>query len=551
MNPESPADESFRRLLHGEADADDWAGLADRAAVDPGFAARLSGELGFSELLRQAFAHGDRDVAPDFEAALASAGLGRDELLQRVWEGSASTYECDQVAKGLWEDPAGARELRRRLAEDEWLHESVAASKSEQAFIESLETRMWAATRRDHFVDDFAKRLDREIAATARELPEADKIVPFPRAFAQVALKLGAAAAAVALGAFLIGQLAAGRYHDGGTRAPASLAKASADAEWGEGASPARDGSLRPGLYELKSGVVSLRLAGGGEMTVEGPARFEVNADASTNVHQGIALARLSEEDSGTTLRSRGLSISEPARLIGIDARTDESTEAVVFNGVGGICLTDSGKCRDLASFEAVKADHVRDRLIDVPYNPRAFSKAWEMLAGVEDNLGPVQIELPGSVISAAGGTEGEVRVFVENDSFRPESGLEVDRLVAGEFALAQPNPGQALESKGNLRSYLLQLTPSETVSGDGAVETSLTFDHPVVGVIFSSERLENSDVTVGSSLAEAGEGAAQDRGLESGEDEILLSEDRRTLNLRFKGETDHAGQVRVLVALN
>jgi hypothetical protein len=550
MNSEPHAEESLRRLLHGEADAEDLAGLADRAATDPGFAARLSGELGFSEMLRQAFAPGDADAAPAFEAALDSAGLGGEEWLLRVKEGSASTYECDQVAKVLWEDPAGARDLRRRLAEDEWLHQSVAASKSEQAFIESLETRMWAETRRDHFVDDFAKRLEREIAATAPETPEAGKVIPFPRAFGTMVLKLGSAAAAVAMGAFLIGQLAALRYRDGGTRAPASLAKASTDATWEEGASPARDGTFRPGLYELKSGVVSLHLASGGEMIVEGPARFEVNEDASTNVHQGIALARLPDDESGPTLRSRGLSVSEPARLIGIDARTDESTEAVVFNGAGGICLTDSGKCRDLASFEAVKADHLRDRLIDVPYNPRAFSKAWEMLAGVEDNLGPVQIELPGSVISAAGGNEGEVRVFVENDSFRPESGLEVDRLVAGEFALAQPNPGQALESKGNLRSYLLQLTPSEKSGEDGAVETSLTFDHPVVGVIFSSDRLENSDVTVGSSLAEGGPEQG-DRGLESGEDEILLSEDRRTLNLRFKGESDHAEQVRVLVALN
>jgi len=50
----------------------------------------------------------------------------------------------------------------------------------------------------------------------------------------------------------------------------------------------------------------------------------------------------------------------------------------------------------------------------------------------------------------------------------------------------------------------------------------------------------------VGSALEEAGR-----RGLDSGEDEILLSEDRRTLNLRFRGGGDHAEQVRVLVALN
>ncbi len=299
----------------------------------------------------------------------------------------------------------------------------------------------------------------------------------------------------------------------------------------------------------MKSGVVSLRLASGGEMIVEGPARFEVNEDASTNVHQGIALARLPDDESGPTLRSRGLSVSEPARLIGIDARTDESTEAVVFNGAGGICLTDSGKCRDLASFEAVKADHLRDRLIDVPYNPRAFSKAWECSREWRTISARSKSNCPDPSSPQRVETRGSQRL--RGERFLPAG----ERTRGGPPRRRRVRPGpaesrQALESKGNLRSYLLQLTPSEKSGEDGAVETSLTFDHPVVGVIFSSDRLENSDVTVGSSLAEGGPEQG-DRGLESGEDEILLSEDRRTLNLRFKGESDHAEQVRVLVALN
>ncbi len=550
MNHESHADELLRRLLHGEADAETFAGLASHAAGKSDFAARLSEELAFSEWLRQSLLAEGADGVSEFEAALASARLDHDELLSRVRDGSASVYECDQVARRFWEAPDEAKALRHRLAEDEWLHEALSASKSEQAFIESLETRMWAETTRDHFVDDFARRLESEIATTAGEAGEEEKIVPFARSVAFIVLKLGAAAASVALGAFLLGERAAGRFWDREAPAPASLVKATSDTAWGAGAAPSDDGTLKPGLYELTSGVVSLRLASGGELTVEGPARFEVEKDSSANVHNGIALARLPDDETGPTLRSRGLSVSESARIIGIDARTDESTEAVVFHGVGGICLTDSGKCRELASFEAVKADHVRERLVDVPYNPRAFSKAWEMLSGVENNLGPVRIELPGSVISAAGGKEGEVRVFVENDSFLPEGGLEVDRLVAGEFALAQPNPGESLESKGELRSYLLQLTPSEKADDDGSVETSLTFDHPVVGVIFSSDRLENSDATVGSSFAAAADPSQEARGLRSGEDELLLSEDRRTLNLRFKGEGLHAEQVRVLVAL-
>lgn len=293
-----------------------------------------------------------------------------------------------------------------------------------------------------------------------------------------------------------------------------------------------------------------MRMFSGSQLTVEGPAIFEVGEDASTFVHEGIALARVSSTDLGISLRSKGLSISESARLIGIDARTEGTTEAIVFDGDGGICLTEGGKCRELSEFEAIKVDHLRERLVDVPYNPRAFSNAWALLSGVEHNLGSVRIEMPGAEISSDRGKEGEVQIYVENESFRPERDLEVDQVVVGEFSVAEANPGQQLQAKGELRSYLLQLWPSETGEG-GEVETSLTFDHPVVGVIYSSDRLVSSDSSVGSPISHAGDRVSGKRGMDSGNDEILLSQDRRTLNLRFKGGGAQAEQVRVLVALN
>ncbi len=185
-----------------------------------------------------------------------------------------------------------------------------------------------------------------------------------------------------------------------------------------------------------------------------------------------------------------------------------------------------------------------------MPYNPHAFANAWALLSGVENNLGSVQIEMPGSDISAGRGEDGQVQVFVENESFRPETDLEVDRVQLGEFSVAEANPGQQLQAKGDLRSYLLQLWPSER-EGREEVETSLTFDHPVVGVIFSSGRLVSSDSSVGSANTLDGKIYNTGQGMDSGNDEILLSQDRRTLNLRFKGDGAEAGRVRVLVALN
>ncbi len=539
MNAHLSNDELLDTFLSGETGAELCDELARRAAADEGFADRLSEELRFSESLRQVLGDGADDLPTRFLGDLESASLSAEELADRVGEGAATRFEGDRLARHLWQDPAAAAGMRRRLALDEMLRLALVESKDEDAFLASLETRMWAETGKDRFVDDFAKRLDREIPVE-EEVPEG-RIVAFPTlgTFARMA----AAAAVVAFGAYFAAQSLALRTNR--TRTPAEIVKATPDAAWSHGAAPRLEERLAPGVYELKSGVVSMRLADGGELTVQGPARFEVGEDASASLHAGLALARAPMGEGRVKVRARGLSFTEPARFVGIDARSEGATEAVVFEGIGGICLGDPSICRDLSEFEAVKADHLRGRLVDVPYNPRAFSKAWSLASGVEDNLGRVRIELPGSVLAAIGAEAGEVRVFVENEAFRLDVELEVDRVVVGEFALAEPNPGQSLEAAGKLRSYLVELPPT----GAGEVETSLTFDHPVVGVIFSDERLEGSDAAVGARLAESG--GALRRGLASGEDEILLSEDRRTLNLRLRGGGDRLEQVRVLVALN
>lgn len=547
MKPEASGPDLLQRLLHGEPEGDDMALLAARATADPDFARIIADELAFSGILREAVRGQSDDEGRAFASDLLSSALPLDDLLGRVREGVATRYECDQVVKHLWESPERGRQLRRDLAMEEWFHEALTDSKSEVAFIQSLETRMWAETRRDHFVDDFAKRLERELASSSEAIDEGE-IVSFPGTWGRTLLQMGAVAAVLALGSFFGVKMM--MHHFSAKPILASVVKTSSGVIWSGKTAPGEDGTIKSGLYHLSSGVVSMRMFSGSQLTVEGPAIFEVGEDASTFVHEGIALARVSSTDLGISLRSKGLSISESARLIGIDARTEGTTEAIVFDGDGGICLTEGGKCRELSEFEAIKVDHLRERLVDVPYNPRAFSNAWALLSGVEHNLGSVRIEMPGAEISSDRGKEGEVQIYVENESFRPERDLEVDQVVVGEFSVAEANPGQQLQAKGELRSYLLQLWPSETGEG-GEVETSLTFDHPVVGVIYSSDRLVSSDSSVGSPISHAGDRVSGKRGMDSGNDEILLSQDRRTLNLRFKGGGAQAEQVRVLVALN
>ena len=365
-------------------------------------------------------------------------------------------------------------------------------------------------------------------------------MVPFP--WGATIAKMAAVAAVFAFGAFMLAEQVSQKI---GNEPVASLVKASDNVRWKGNLAPDANGGVQSGQYELSSGVIALKFPSGGELTVEGPAAFRVDEDGSAFVYHGVALARANTPDNAINLQARGINVLEQAPLIGIDARSEFSTNAFVLSGDGGICMNDGATCRSLFEFEAVKADYTRDKLVDIPYNPRAFSKTWELLSGVQTNLGDVRIELPGTEPTRAPG-EGEVRVFVENDSFQPAGGLEVDLLPAGQFAAVGSNSGKAIETKGELRSYLLQVGPSN----DKSVEASLTFEHEVVGVIFSSDRLESSDQSVGSSMRDLGGDFSRVRGLDYGSDELLLSDDGRTLNLRLQSGGQQLDQVRVLVAV-
>jgi hypothetical protein len=549
MESKSPSEDLLQEFLSGETSGPSLSRLAAAAEEDPALASRLRDELAFSELIREAFRGGEEHAAESFAEAASARDLTFEELSEKVCDGQITQTECDQLVKMLWEEPDRISGLRNRLAIDEWIGEATSFAKGDDAFMEALETRMWAETNTDHFVQDFEQRLDQEIAE--RQVGQPGNVVRMPASsWGGTLVSMGAVAAAVAVGAFFLVQQLTGDWIT--ERAVATVTKESSDAKWVGNFGPDADGEVAPGKYELESGVVSLKFVSGGELTVEGPAIFDVASDESTFVYHGVAMAKSATPGTGIAIRSKGIRVSEPVPLIGIDARGENSTEAIAFSGNGGVCLADGGGCRELFEMEAIKADLIRDKFVSIPLNARPFEKTWELLSGVEKNMGSVRIELPGTKIEAADGIRGEseVQVFVENESFHPETDLQVDQMQVGQFADAGTNPGQALQASGDLRSYLLQLWPLEGVDGE-EVEASLTFDHPVVGVIFSSDRLKDSDLSVGTAITLVGEEFNLARGLDSGSDQLLLSDDRRTLNLKLRGGDLQVDQVRVLVALN
>ncbi len=542
------------RFINGECGPSERNELAQWCAADREHCQTVMQALSFSELLHQACVKKD-----DFEAGvqeeLGLARAGAELHLERLLAGETVAADEDAAwVDNLAAQPGLSKQLRGELEFEELIAQAASATKSEEAFVQALSTRMWAEVEEDHFVEDLASKIieldttqthrDNRIvsialAGEAGNPPEQTN----PAWWAFLPKPVLAAAAVVALSGIVLWNVLPG-FEVG--QLVAESGEVIWDAEFGE--TPGSDGGFGKGLYRLQSGVVYLRFPDGAEMSVEGPAEFEIKGKREVEVHSGLVVARDGLHDKQDfVFQARGLDLAGDGSTMGVDVRDGEAPELSVLSGGADIRLASGGERRRLRNFEAVRADLERDKLVDIPFNARPFSKAWELMAGVAANTGTVEVVVPGSQNRRVLGGN-RVRVTVERDQFElPDNGqLEVDTLSKGRFVSLDANQaGEVLSEKGRLRSYLLELKPGENASPASTLEASMTFDYPVVGLIFSDDRLLDSNELLG------GGNELLNKSIAKGQ--VLLSDDGRTVNLLLPNEGSHLalGSVRVLVALN
>jgi len=538
--------------------------------------------------------------AEDVEIALRSDGmlLDFDELVSRYLDSTLRPAEARRLHAFCQRDPELAQQLRESIEFVDLLAQTVHDPRNEDAFVDGLVTRMWAETASDHFVDDVASKI---IAIGAFQNSGSDAASPGDdssvegrdailqqRGPADARRKAtgghgwgrtaGFAIAAALAAALTVLALVRGPADGDGSDVVivdevvdpgiAFISEASDDVRWSDEAQKAigDDGKVGIGRYELAEGVVRVKFSSGAEMTVEGPAEFEVRSGHEAYVHSGLAMAR-AEKPGDLQVQSKGFELVDVDRTFAVDARFNSFTEAVFFDGAGQLKMAgspgdpvgqdDPANTRQLYPFETVRADHERERLVDVPYNPSVFTRTWQLISGVESNSGSVEIELPGAVIIPSHPETDKVQVFLEKDGFVANDGVVVDLLKPGKFTSfantsEADSKGVEIQPKGELRSYLLQRWAPKR---DGeTLQASVTFADPVVGVIFSDDKLKRSDEMVGADLHALNEALAegQGRGIDQlgGEDKILLSDDGRTLNLVLHGgNADVLDHIRVLVS--
>ncbi len=94
-----------------------------------------------------------------------------------------------------------------------------------------------------------------------------------------------------------------------------------------------RSDSVRPGRYELPTGLVELTFTNGIEMIIESPATFDIESEMRVILYQGNLAVKVTPEGEGFVVDTPSASIVDYGTEFAVTVSTDQVSEVHVFDG--------------------------------------------------------------------------------------------------------------------------------------------------------------------------------------------------------------------------
>ncbi len=316
-----------------------------------------------------------------------------------------------------------------------------------------------------------------------------------------------------------------------------------------------KDGGVKAGLLDLKSGFVRLDFDGGASVTLQGPAAYEITSPMDTRLHHGILTARIPDSAIGFTVETSAMDVVDLGTAFGVSVNPDGVTDVSVFEGSVEVRPMNS-RSSMLNEGEAVRGDDEEgDQIASVRFDTRPFEQAWPVAFGVAQTTGALRFVRPGPPWDLTAHQDDEfIVVFPESERVTLGVAVGVDSVRPGEILRDQESEGNRIQAGKIVRSYLLQFNPASKRSDERKILSGeIVFSQPVLGVIWNSDRLAQTDSIFGSDSSQYD---FPGRGIETptivrpegtGRDRIFISEDRKTLSLQLNCSV-HLDQIRVLV---
>lgn len=330
------------------------------------------------------------------------------------------------------------------------------------------------------------------------------------------------------------------------------------DAVWQGDDKPALGRSMTAGQYTLTKGMVRIQFDSETVALIEAPAIFSLDTQSRMSLERGKIVAVCE------TNKSKGFQVLTPNALV-IDLGTvfavehvDAKTHMQVIQGQVAVRPSESSQETHATVFgtgQAAVIDGPEQAVRLVAYSESRYMVDWDQAVRLPKLMGDLRYvsRAPQSVVLGEFESSETAQFFVERYGVDLKDGLAVSFTRPGRYDTE--TSGVSLSTDQPADSYLLHADPQGESVAPLKYSGSVTFDRPILGVIVHGNLITASDEVLGhdgvgyaGDVRRLGSSTIRDtRGLDGGDDYVVLSDDRRTLHFEFivgKG----MDQIRLLV---
>ena len=299
---------------------------------------------------------------------------------------------------------------------------------------------------------------------------------------------------------------------------------------------------------QLHSGFMRLAFDDGVEVTLQGPAEYELVAAGKTLLKSGLLTANVPPGAEGFVVDTPNAEVVDLGTSFGVDL-TDKSTTLVsVFDGE--VEVSDSNEKRLLKEGESVRIETGK-QIESVEMNPESFAKVWPISTGIESSTETFQYVHPWPRNFRF--VQSNDLIYLSPDSYGVElnAPVRVNISEAGKYSNERDLTPTELLAGQRIRSFMIFFHPKKDgpLRFQRRISGSITFDSPVLGVIVLDEELDATarrftrfgprEVRKGHQLELTGQDDT---------DVVELSDDRKTLTLSLTTPARFAEFLRVIV---
>ena len=321
------------------------------------------------------------------------------------------------------------------------------------------------------------------------------------------------------------------------------------DANWDEGSELKIGDLLSAQTIRLRSGFLRLEFDDGVEVTLQGPAEYELLAAGKTRLLSGLLTATVPPGAEGFTVDTPTAEVVDLGTAFGIDLR-DGIFHVSVFEGEVEVSPLDSAETRLLKEGEAVQITN-GETIELVEFDPEPFTKIWPVASGIERSTEVFRFVPPWPPQQRFVRSDDDIFIVPEGHVVTLSSSLRVNVSNPGLYSNEDDLTVSELSEGQRIRSFTLFFHPEKSRPRQqvNQVTGSITFDSPVSGMIVLREELQASARRF---IRKGPRGIREGQQLELTGDQrsdvITLSEDRRTITLNLSTSGRSSELMRVIV---